>query len=110
MNTYNSIEVQFGQGNTQVKISVAVDDDLKPYHKDHNLANFGDITIESIYKNGGPSIFWDNLSFFIDNNIEAITKECVEDFTGNDLYHPLLLFLIKDQLLKLVELGYLHKK
>lgn len=63
-----------------VKLSIDLDEFSNPNH------NEGYIEIKSINASNKNSCFWDNLDFFIYNNIEIIKKECEQELIDKNLY------------------------
>ena len=63
-----------------VKLSIDLDEFSNPNH------NEGYIEIKSINASNKNSCFWDNLDFFIYNNIEIIKKECEQELNDKNLY------------------------
>ena len=63
-----------------VKLSIDLDDFSSPNH------NEGYIEIKSINASNKNSCFWDNLDFFIYNNIEIIKKECEQELIDKKFY------------------------
>ena len=63
-----------------VKLSIDLDEFSNPNH------NEGYIEIKSIDASNKTSCFWDNLDFFIYNNIEIIKKECEQELIDKKFY------------------------
>ena len=63
-----------------VKLSIDLDEFSNPNH------NEGYIEIKSINASNKNSCFWDNLDFFIYNNIEIIKKECEQELIDKKFY------------------------
>ena len=63
-----------------VKLSIDLDEFSNPND------NEGYIEITSINASNKNSCFWDNLDFFIYNNIEIIKKECEQELIDKNLY------------------------
>ncbi len=63
-----------------VKLSIDLDDFSSPNN------NSGYIEITSVITSNKNSCFWDNLNFFIYNNIEIIKKECEQELIDKKFY------------------------
>ena len=63
-----------------VKLSIDLDEFSNPND------NEGYIEITSINASNKNFCFWDNLDFFIYNNIEIIKKECEQELIDKNLY------------------------
>ena len=63
-----------------VKLSIDLDDFSSPNN------NSGYIEITSVITSNKNSCFWDNLDFFIYNNIEIIKKECEQELIDKKFY------------------------
>ena len=63
-----------------VKLSIDLDEFSNPNH------NEGYIEIKSINASNKNYCFWDNLDFFIYNNIEIIKKECEQELIDKKFY------------------------
>ena len=63
-----------------IKLSIDLDDFSNPNN------NSGYIEITNVITSNKNSCFWDNLDFFIYNNIEIIKKECEQELVNKNLY------------------------
>ena len=63
-----------------IKLSIDLDD------FSNSNDNNGYIEIKSVNTSNKNSCFWDNLDFFIYNNIEIIKKECEQELIDKKFY------------------------
>lgn len=106
----NSLYICNNIGDVNIEIFIDVDSDFKSLVGDvaNPWRNQGYIQIKSIYTTKTENCFWDNLSFFVDADLEAIKQECLAELIEKELSEDGLLEYVKSVMDDMVSKGYLE--